>query len=88
MLKLHQLQPSLYMWIIAEIEPRSLKMGVLRLTRGQGQRGQMHKILTYSNETRHIYLLVYEREEFWIKLLLGSKAKVTEVKCTNIDVCK
>ena len=47
------------------------------------KRGQINKILTYAHETQYIYSLVYGEEEFGVNLHLGSKVKVTEVKCTN-----
>ena len=55
MQKNRQLQPKLYIWMLARIGETSSKMDVLRATRGQGQRGQMKKMLTYANETHIIH---------------------------------
>ena len=54
MQKIRQLQSKSCIWILDRIGKNNSKIDVLRPTRGQGQRGQMKKMLTYANETHII----------------------------------
>ena len=56
--KHYQLQLNLYIWIISSINQRSSKMGVLRPTRGQGQKVKCTNIDVHKWNLAHILMSI------------------------------